>query len=83
MKFAITVTRRVESDGKAGVFSITDMSSFFGAERIGALIEYEQTVPKKMDFRFKAIRAYHKDDFANLFKEQQETVISSHNPIMT
>lgn len=82
MKFAITVAKRAERDGKTGVFAMTDMGSFFVAERIASLLEYEQSVPKKMEFRFKAHCSYHKDDFANLSKEQQETILSAHSRVL-
>jgi hypothetical protein len=83
-KFAETLVKRAVKDGKAGVFNISDMGSFFLTERIPRLLPYEEGIPKKMmDLEFKGICAYHKDDFANLSKEQQEMVISSHNRMMT
>lgn len=83
-KFAQTLVMRAAKDGKAGVFNISDLGSFFLTERIPRLLQYEEGIPKKMmDLEFKGICAYHKEDFASLSKEQQEMVISSHNRIMT
>ena len=69
-------------DGKAGVFNISDLGSFFVADRIPALLEYEPSLLKKIDLEFKGVCAYHKGDFANLSKEQQEIILSAHNRIM-
>ncbi len=81
-KFAKSLVMRAAKDGKAGVFNISDLGSFFVTERIPRLLEYEDTVPKKMDIEFKAICAYHASDFANLSKEQQEAILSAHNRII-
>jgi MEDS: MEthanogen/methylotroph, DcmR Sensory domain len=82
--FAETLVMRAVKDGKAGVFNISDMGSFFLTERLPRLVQYEEGIPKKMmDLEFKGICAYHKEDFAILSKEQQEMVISSHNRMMT
>ena len=81
-KFAATLARTAERDGKAGVFALTEMGSFFIAERIATLLEYEASLQKKLDIRLKATCTYHKDDFAALPKEQQETILSSHNRVV-
>ena len=52
--FATTVAKRAEIDGKAGVFGLTEMGSFFIAERTASLLEYEQSLPKKWDLNFKS-----------------------------
>ena len=81
-KFAQSLVMRAAKDGKAGVFNISDLGSFFVADRIPTLLGYERSIPKRMDFEFKAICAYHEGDFANLSKEQQEIILSAHNRIM-
>lgn len=81
-KFAQSLGMRAAKDGKAGVFNISDLGSFFVADRIPTLLGYERSIPKRMDFEFKAICAYHEGDFANLSKEQQEIILSAHNRIM-
>ena len=81
-KFAQSLVMRAAKDGKAGVFNISDLGSFFVADRIPTLLEYERRIPKKMDLEFKGICAYHEGDFANLSKEQQEIILSAHNRIM-
>ena len=58
------------------------MGSFFVAERIASLLDYEQSLQKKLGIRLKANCTYHKDDFAALPKEQQETILSAHNRII-
>jgi hypothetical protein len=81
-KFAQSLVMRAAKDGKAGVFNISDLGSFFVADRIPTLLGYERSIPKKMDLEFKGICAYHEGDFANLSKEQQEIILSAHNRIM-
>jgi hypothetical protein len=81
-KFAQSLVMRAAKDGKAGVFNISDLGSFFVADRIPTLLGYELSIPKKMDFEFKGICAYHEGDFANLSKEEQEIILSTHNRIM-
>jgi hypothetical protein len=82
VNFITTVAKRAERDGKAGVFGLTEMGSFFIAEQIASLTQYEQSLPKKWDINFKSTCTYHKDDFANLSKQQQETILSAHNRAM-
>ena len=81
-KFAQSLVMRATKEGKAGVFNISDLGSFFVADRIPTLLGYERIIPKKMDLEFKGICAYHEGDFANLSKEQQEIILSAHNRIM-
>jgi hypothetical protein len=81
-KFAQSLVMRAAKDGKAGVFNISDLGSFFVADRIPTLLGYERSIPKEMDLEFKGICAYHEGDFANLSKEQQEIILSAHNRIM-
>ena len=81
-KFAQSLGMRAAKHGKAGVFNISDLGSFFVADRIPTLLGYERSIPKRMDFEFKGICAYHEGDFANLSKEQQEIILSAHNRIM-
>jgi hypothetical protein len=81
-KFAQSLVMRAAKDGKAGVFNISDLGSFFVADHIPNLLGYERSIPKKMDLEFKGICAYHEGDFANLSKEQQEIILSAHNRIM-
>ena len=81
-KLAQSLGMRAAKDGKAGVFNISDLGSFFVADRIPTLLGYERSIPKKMDLEFKGICAYHEGDFANLSKEEQEIILSAHNRIM-
>jgi hypothetical protein len=81
-RFAQSLGMRATKDGKAGVFNISDLGSFFVADRIPTLLGYERSIPKRMDLEFKGICAYHEGDFANLSKEQQEIILSAHNRIM-
>ena len=78
-KFTRSLVTRAAKDGKAGVFNISDMGSFFVADRIPILLDYECSLKKKIDIEFKGICSYHKGDFANLTSEQQESILSSHN----
>ena len=83
LKFATTLVKRAESERKSGVFALTEMGSFFIAERIATLLEYERSMPKKWELNnFKSACTYHKDDFAPLSKQQQEIILSAHNRVM-
>ena len=82
VKFVTTLIKQAERDGKAGVFALTEMGSFFIAERIASLLEYETSLQKKLDIRLKATCTYHKYDFSALLKEQQEIILSSHNRVL-
>jgi hypothetical protein len=82
VKFVTTLAKQVERDEKAGVFALTEMGSFFIAERIATLLEYEQSLQKRFDIRLKGTCTYHKDDFAGLSKEEQDILISAHNRVV-
>jgi hypothetical protein len=83
LNFAKSLLMRAAKDGKAGVFNISDMGSFFLADRIPTLVDYERSLRKKMDIELKAVCSYHKGDFEHLSKEQQEAILSAHNRIMS
>lgn len=82
-KFAKSLVMRAAKVSKTGVFMMSDMGSFFLADRIPTLLEYERSIPKKMDSGLRGICAYHKGDFANLSKEQQDNILSAHNRILS
>jgi MEDS: MEthanogen/methylotroph, DcmR Sensory domain len=82
MKVVKRLVMRAAKDGKPGVFNLSDLGSFFLSERIDTLIEYEQSLPKKMDFKFKAICSYHRGDFGKLAEEQQEALLLCHNTVI-
>ena len=82
VKFVTTLVKQAERDGKAGVYALTEMGSFFIADRIATLLDYERSLQQKLDIRLKATCTYHKDDFSALFKEQQEIILSAHNRVL-
>jgi len=82
VKFVTTLVKQAERDGKAGVFALTEMGSFFIAERIAALLEYEASLQKKLEIRLKAICTYHEGDFETLSKNQQEKILSAHSRVL-
>jgi hypothetical protein len=77
LKFGTTLAKRAERQGKAGIFALTETGSFFIAERIAPLIEYEKGISKKLNFTIEVHCSYHKDDFESLSKEQQQTILSA------
>jgi hypothetical protein len=83
LNFAKSLLMRAAKNGKAGVFNISDMGSFFLADRIPILVEYERSLRKKMDIELKAVCSYHKSDFENLSKEQQQAILSAHKRIIS
>jgi len=82
MNLAKNLVLRAAKDGKLGVFNLSDMGSFFLSERIDALLDYEQSLPKKMNLKFKAICSYHRDNFRMLAEEQQRALLSCHNDVI-
>jgi hypothetical protein len=82
LKLGKSLAMRATREGKAGVFNISDMGSFFLSERIDKLVGYEQSLPKKMDFKFKAICSYHKGNFGTLGDEQQRALLLGHNNVI-
>ena len=82
MKLAKSLVLRAIKEGKSGVFNMSDLGSFFLSESIDTLIEYEQSLPKKMDFKFKAICSYHKGNFGTLAEEQQRALLYGHNNVI-
>ena len=82
MNLAKSLIMRAASKKKTGVFNISDMGSFFLTERTEDLIQYEQSLPKKMDLEFVAICAYHKDNFGILTDQQQQELLSFHNTVL-
>src|ERR671911_1414275 len=82
VKLGKSLVMRAARDGKTGVFNLSDMGSFFLAERTEKLIEYEQSLPKKLDLKFIATCSYHKGNFATLTNQQQKELLSSHNTVM-
>jgi hypothetical protein len=83
LNFAKSLLMRAAKNGKAGVFNISDMGSFFLADRIPILVEYERSLRKKMDIELKAVCSYHTGDFENLSKEQQQAILSAHKRIIS
>lgn len=81
IKLGESLVRRAARDGKSGVFNLSDLGSFFLSERIDSLIEYERSIPKKMDFKLKAICSYHKCNFGTLTDGQQRALLLAHNSI--
>jgi hypothetical protein len=82
LKLGKSLASRATREGKAGVFNMSDLGSFFLSESIDTLIEYEQSISKKMDFKFKAICSYHKGNFGTLTDEQQRALILGHNSVI-
>jgi short-subunit dehydrogenase len=82
VNFTKSLVTRAARDGKAGIINLADLGSFFLSERVPLLVEYEQSLQRKMAVPAKGICAYHKDDFASLSKEQQEEIIAAHNCVM-
>jgi hypothetical protein len=82
VKFVTTLVKQAERDGKAGVFALTEMGSFFIAERIATLFEYEASLQKKLDIRLKATCTYHKADFETLPNEKQEKILAAHSRLL-
>jgi hypothetical protein len=79
MKFIKSLLIRVKKEGKNGITNFSDLGSFFLFEKVKELIEYEQSIPKKMDIKLRGFCCYHQANFHVLTKEQQETILEQHN----
>jgi hypothetical protein len=82
VKLGKSLVMRAARDGKTGVFAIPDMGSFFLSERIDTLLEYERSIPIKMDFKFIAICSYHRGNFDTLTEQQQKELLLCHNTVI-
>src|SRR5918995_2691069 len=82
VKLGKSLVMRAARDGKTGVFAIPDMGSFFLSERIDTLLEYERSIPIKMDFKLIAICSYHRGNFDALTDQQQKELLLCHNTVI-
>jgi hypothetical protein len=70
---------RAQKDSKSGIFSIADRGSFFLFGREKELVNYELSIPKRVDIKLKAFCCYYKKDFyLRLSKDQQRQLIYHH-----
>jgi MEDS: MEthanogen/methylotroph, DcmR Sensory domain len=73
------LAKRAQKHAKSGIFSISDMGSFFLYNREKELVDYELSIPKNIEIPVKAFCCYHKNDFElRLTNEQQGNLISHH-----
>jgi hypothetical protein len=79
IKLVKSLQMRAEKEGKNGITDFADTGSFFMLEKVKQLLEYETSVPKKMDLKFRAFCCYHQEDFGTLTKEQQRLMTEHHN----
>jgi hypothetical protein len=82
LKLVKSLQQRAEREGKSGIIDFADVGSFFLLERTRLLVEYELSVPKKMDLKFKAFCCYHKKDFARLSRMQKKQLLDSHYQVI-
>ena len=80
LKLIKSMAARAQKQGKSGVFNISDMGSFFVADRQKDLLTYELSIPKELDMEIKGFCCYHKKDFElKLSKEDQATLLNHHS----
>ena len=82
VKLGKSLVLRASTEGKSGVFNISEMGSFFLTERIDTLIQYERSLREEKDLKFKAVCSYHKGNFGKLNDEQQDVLRSAHNALL-
>jgi hypothetical protein len=70
---------RAQKHAKNGIFSISDMGSFFLFNREKELINYELSIPKNIEIPVKAFCCYHKNDFALRLTREQQGHLTSHH----
>lgn len=79
MKFIKSLLTRAEKEGKNGITNFSDLGSFFLFEKVKELLEYEQSIPKKMDIQLRGFCCYHQANFHALTDEQQGKILELHN----
>jgi hypothetical protein len=70
---------RAQKDSKNGIFSIADVGSFFLFGREKELVNYDLSVPKRIDIRLKAFCCYHKNDFSLRLTKVQQRQLTNHH----
>ena len=73
------LARRAQKHAKSGIFSISDMGSFFLYNREKELINYELSIPKNIEIPVKAFCCYHKRDFELRLTKKQQGHLANHH----
>lgn len=73
------LANRAQKQSKNGIFSISDMGSFFIFNREKEMINYELSIPRNIDMRVKAFCCYHKNDFALRLTNAQQGYLMYHH----
>jgi hypothetical protein len=79
LKLARSLEARAEKEEKSGVAVFADMGSFFLLNKRKELVDYEQSVPGRLNTKLKAFCCYHSDDFNTLAKPQKKMLLESHH----
>lgn len=75
---AILLFRIVEKHEKNGVTIFGDVGKFILDKELNDLINYEQSVPSKLDVNIRPICCYHREDFEKIEEEQRNKIFRSH-----
>jgi len=81
VKLVETLQVRGQSEGKSGVLCFADIGTFFLLDKIQKLVDYELTVPKKLDMKVKAFCCYHKGNFDFFTKQQKQNLLAAHRVV--
>lgn len=79
LKLARSLEARAEKEGKSGVVVFADMGSFFLLNKRKELVDYELSVPERLNTKLKAFCCYHSGDFNTLAKPQKKMLLESHH----
>ena len=82
LKLLESLQIRGRKEGKSGVVDFADPGSFFLLDRKQELVNYELTVPKKLDIRLKTFCCYHKEDFDTFTDRQRQDLLEGHHRVV-
>ena len=79
VKFVMNILSRAKEEKRRGLTFLGDIGSFFSFDRICDFVDFELFYPARFgENMMKSVCCYHREDFKNLDKNQQETLINHH-----
>ncbi|HEX2558094.1 MAG TPA: MEDS domain-containing protein [Nitrososphaera sp.] len=79
IKLLRTLAARAQKQGKAGIFNLSDMGSFFVTGRENDLLTYELSIPRNINIKLKGFCCYHRLDFERRLSKAQQNLLLNHH----
>lgn len=79
LKLARSLAQRAEKEGRQGVCAFGDLGSFLMFDRPAELVQYEVSIPHRLDLKLKTFCSYHSADYGRLEPGQRQVIKESHN----